>query len=236
MISTIPLDQLLLLTTNLLNHPDSTLPSLASQFLHSSSHIIGIGLAGLTPPHLSTKCWLYFPEPSTPFYRCTIFSNYSKYNVPCNKEGEPEEMWSIMVEVSESAMKPVDEQTIVEEVVRGLIHTKLITLDDIILSRYHRRLEYGYPTPFLGRDSLITPINSAYESVGIYSRGRFGSWLYEVSNQDHSLMIGVEAVDRIVLNAEEVTINYPAVVNANKKGNNGRKPSIKGTVLERKEE
>ncbi|HEV8292939.1 MAG TPA: hypothetical protein VGP94_13485, partial [Tepidisphaeraceae bacterium] len=44
------------------------------------------------------------------------------------------------------------------------------------------------------------------EQHGIYSRGRFGMWKYEVSNTDHSLMQGVELINRLFLDEPETTI------------------------------
>jgi hypothetical protein len=44
------------------------------------------------------------------------------------------------------------------------------------------------------------------EQHGIYSRGRFGMWKYEVSNTDHTLMQGVELVNRLLLGEAEQTI------------------------------
>jgi hypothetical protein len=44
------------------------------------------------------------------------------------------------------------------------------------------------------------------EQSSILSRGRFGAWRYEVSNQDHSSLQGVEAVDRILLGITETTV------------------------------
>jgi len=46
-------------------------------------------------------------------------------------------------------------------------------------------------------------IQSYLESKEIYSRGRFGSWKYEIGNQDHALMQGKEVVDRWLDGAEE---------------------------------
>ena len=76
-----------------------------------------------------------------------------------------------------------------------------------MVSRWHRRLEHGYPTPWLGRDEVLAEAEHALHAAGIYSRGRFGAWKYEVSNQDHSLMQGVEAVDHILSGEPERTFN-----------------------------
>jgi hypothetical protein len=39
---------------------------------------------------------------------------------------------------------------------------------------------------------------------------------YEVGNQDHSLMLGVEAADNIMFGTKELTLNHPDIVNASK--------------------
>jgi protoporphyrinogen oxidase len=197
LISTMPLD---LLVGMLTDRPD--LAARRTEFVHSSSHIVGLGIDGPTPPDLATKCWMYFPESTAPFYRATVFSNYSPHNVP-----RPGAQWSLMAEVSESPKKPVDVHTVVEDTIRGFIRSGLLTEDHTLLSRWHRRLEHGYPTPWLGRDTVLEPVNQALEDVGIYSRGRFGAWKYEVSNQDHSLMQGVEAVERILHGSHEHTFH-----------------------------
>ena len=86
--------------------------------------------------------------------------------------------------------------------------------DSEIVSTYHRTFTPGYPTPSLERDeALHEMLPVLLERFQILSRGRFGSWKYEVGNQDHSFMLGVEAVDRALFGAPEMTLDSPDFVN-----------------------
>lgn len=173
---------------------------------------------------------MYFPEGNCPFYRATIFSNYSPYNQPDasvklptlylangtkaeSSEAKNGPYWSIMLEVSESSMKPVDRENLLKDCIQGLINTEMIKEEDEIVSTYHRCFHHGYPTPSLEREGVLTQLLPKLLDMDIYSRGRFGSWRYEVGNQDHSFMLGVEAVDNIHSGAVELTLNYPDFVN-----------------------
>jgi hypothetical protein len=118
-----------------------------------------------------------------------------------------------MLEVSESSMKPVDAPNLLKDCIQGLVNTEMIRPTDEIVSTYHRRFDHGYPTPSLERDGALKQILPRLEAKDIYSRGRFGSWKYEVGNQDHSFMLGVEAADHIINGAIELTLNYPDFVN-----------------------
>ena len=165
-------------------------------------------------------------EDDCPFYRCTVFSHYAKKNAPAAdallptlRLGDPAlpvpadkaapcagPYWSLMFEVSENKdHKPVNLLTIVEETIQGAINTQMIKSTDEIVSIYYRRLEHGYPTPSLDRDNVLAEALPMLKKKGIWSRGRFGSYKYEVANQDHSCLIGVEAVDNMLMGTKEVS-------------------------------
>lgn len=131
------------------------------------------------------------------------------------KDSTPTEgpYWSIMLEVSQSTKKPVDEENLLRDCIQGLVNTEMLKPTDEVVSTYHRKFDHGYPTPALERDGALKKILPYLQEKGIYSRGRFGSWKYEVGNQDHSFMLGVEAVDAIVSGSVELTLNYPDFVN-----------------------
>ena len=82
------------------------------------------------------------------------------------------------------------------------------------LSRNTQTTKKGYPTPTLGRDAALAEALPWLRRHSIWSRGRFGSFKYEVANQDHSVMLGVEAADNMLFGAAEVTLHHPDAVNA----------------------
>ena len=205
LLSTIPLNHLIRIA------PGIVKPEVADAFVYSSTHIVGVGLSGQAPEHLRTKCWIYFPESNSPYYRVTVFSHYSPNNCP-----HPGEEWSLMTETSESPLKPVEEGRIVEETLRALREDGFLPEGENPKSVAYRRVTQGYPTPWLGRDAVVDPALRAFEERNIYSRGRFGAWKYEVANQDHCFAQGYECVERLVSQGaqeHEPTLHRPAWVN-----------------------
>lgn len=204
LVSTLPLDELIRLSGQA--HLE---PIAREGLLHSSSNIFGLGLRGKPREELATKCWMYFPEDNCPFYRVTVFSNYSPANVP-----DISRHWSLMAEVSESPDKPVNHATLLEDVIEGALATRLIQSRDDVISTWSYRAGHGYPTPGLHRDRALAEIVPAFEAHDVYSRGRFGAWKYEVSNQDHSFMQGVEVIERLVNGRPEITVADPNHANS----------------------
>jgi protoporphyrinogen oxidase len=183
----------------------------AGRLVYSGTNIIGVGLHGQPPEHLRTKCWMYFPENNSPYYRVTVFSNYSPNNVP-----RPGEQWSLMTETAESPMLPVRHDSLEEETLLAMEEDGLISDRNAICNVARFRLPQGYPTPFLGRDAVVDPMLRAFEAKDIYSRGRFGAWKYEVANQDHSFAQGYECAERVTQGGGpdlEPTLHTPSVVN-----------------------
>jgi hypothetical protein len=176
----------------------------ASKLRHSGSYIVGVGVRQPSP---SKKCWMYFPEKNSPFYRLTYLSNYSPEVVP-----DASTHYSLLAEISKSEFKPVDGETVVEETLRGMINTKMLSesdLDDVVDTHVIER-EYTYPIPSLERDRVLATVHPWLESQEIYSRGRFGAWRYEVGNMDHSVAQGVEWVNRIVKGEKKEELTYLA--------------------------
>lgn len=199
LISTLPLD----LLGKMLRPADSQLIEAANLLRHNNLLVLGIGLKKKLN---TTKCWVYFPSPDIPFYRATFFSNYSPFNVP---NGDVERYSSVMCEASYPAGTSVNYEEMMEGTIGGLIREGLLEPGDrnLVVSRYIRDVHYSYPIPTLDRDTALNIMLPSLLRRGIYSRGRFGAWKYEVGNMDHSVMMGVEAVNHILRSEPERVIH-----------------------------
>jgi len=195
LINTTPLDQFVMKIT--LGH-DSLIDA-AKSLKHNGVFSVGIGIRKPSP---SDKCWVYFPEDNCGFYRVTYFSNYSPNNVPNSAE-----YYSLMCETSYSEHKPEDRGRIIENTIEGLVNTGLISQADkaLIETQHLLTADFAYPVPTLERDKALSIIQPYLENMGIYSRGRFGAWKYEIGNMDHSIMQGVELANRLLLGEPERT-------------------------------
>lgn len=203
LISTVPIDVL----TRLLRWDAGIQAS--AKLVHTKTDVIGIGLNGQPPDSLRDKCWIYFSAPEIPFYRVTLLSNLSPETTP-----DPGRTWSLMVE---TAHRPADRKTadtVVSRVLRALKEVELIPTQSQLRSVWHRRLSHGYPVPSLNRDALLDQLLPELQHRGIWSRGRFGAWKYEISNQDHSFMQGMESVENILDGKPELTLQSPNLVNS----------------------
>jgi UDP-galactopyranose mutase len=184
LLSTMPLNHLV----ERMEHVPDAVRHAAGRLESSGTHVVGIGL---NRPALSSKNWIYFPEPDVPFYRVTYLSNYSDLITP-----EPDQT-VFLTETSFSRHKPEDPATIVQRVIDGLVSVGLMEERDrdLIVSTWHHAPSMTYPVPTLARDEALGTVQPWLREQGISSRGRFGAWLYEVGNMDHSFMQGVDAVN-----------------------------------------
>ena len=195
LISTVPLD----LLTQMLRPAQKEVLEAAQLLEHNNLLVLGLGLEKKIE---TNKCWIYFTDTEMPCYRATYFSHYSSFNVP---NGDTERYSSLMCEVSIPNGESVEPESVLDQVIAGLIRAKILEESDErrIISRYHRFVGYSYPIPTLGRDRALAVLQPALLSQNIYSRGRFGAWRYEIGNMDHSVMMGVEAVGHAVSGEKE---------------------------------
>jgi protoporphyrinogen oxidase len=199
LISTAPLD----LLVQMMKPADSRLREAVELLEHNNLFILGVGLER---PIETGKCWIYFADANMPCYRATYFSKYSPFNVP---NGDTSRYSSLMCEASIPNGNLVDADAIWKQALAGLIRAGILEERDKerIVSRYERFVSYSYPIPTLERDKALQVIQPALLAEGIYSRGRFGAWRYEIGNMDHSVMMGVEAVGHAVAGEKETVFH-----------------------------
>jgi protoporphyrinogen oxidase len=188
LISSAPLD---LLLEMIVDRPDLT--QHGSRLRRSSCALIGFGMRGQAPKWLHSVHGLHVPQVDVPFWRLSFPKNMSPGNVPGDR------YWSVLCEVSAAAeLGAPDLDLLARQTKAGLIRLRILPQASQVVSRWATWLKHGYPVPFLGRTKVLAQLLPELKAMGILSRGRFGAWLYEASNQDHAFFQGVEAADCVL--------------------------------------
>ena len=198
-LSTAPLD---LLIGEIITKAPDKIKEAAGWLEHSGVYAAGVGTSS---PREDDTCWMYFPEEDSPFYWVTNLHNYSPNIAPAGSGKR-----ALLAEVSFSKHKKEERAGLKERILAGLGNTALLEAEAVThTSFWNIEVEYGYPTPTPKRDRALALIQPWLQENGIYSRGRFGGWRYEVGNMDHSVMQGVEWADLVVSGQPETTYKIP---------------------------
>ena len=80
----------------------------------------------------------------------------------------------------------------------GLVATGLLDESVPIASVHTIDVDYAYPIPTRERDRALAVIQPWLAAHDIHSRGRFGSWRYEIGNMDHAVKMGIDAARLVV--------------------------------------
>jgi protoporphyrinogen oxidase len=193
LISTMPLDRLV---ASVSDCPDR-LRTAAAALRHNGVYMVGVGYQA---SRADEKSWMYFPAAEVPFYRVTNFAKYAAANVP---DADTTRYCSFMTETAYSEDRPVARSGLEERVEAALRGAGVVAGRPDVASVHVERIEYAYPIPTLGRDPALRTIQPWLMERQIFSRGRFGSWRYEIGNMDHAVKMGVDAARKLLVGEEE---------------------------------
>jgi protoporphyrinogen oxidase len=197
LVSTAALDQLIAATADAPAH----IGSAAGRLRHNGVYMVGVGYE---TPLADTKSWMYFPQNHAPFYRATNFAKYSPDNVPDADVGR---YCAYMTETAYSPEKPEPRDGLEDRVEEGLRASHVVPGRPPVVSIHVEDIPYAYPVPTLERDASLAVIQPWLEERDVFSRGRFGSWRYEIGNMDHAVKMGIDVARRLILGHPEALVS-----------------------------
>ncbi|HET9073952.1 MAG TPA: FAD-dependent oxidoreductase [Solirubrobacteraceae bacterium] len=200
-VSTMPLDRLVASITDV----PPEIAAAADLLVHNSVVMVGVGLA---QPLRDPRSWMYFPEPEVPFYRVTNFAKYAAAHVP---GADTSRYSAFMTESASSETHPLERAGLAERVIAGLRTVGLAAPGAEVVSVHVEEIPYAYPVPTLGRDGALARLEPWLAARDVFSRGRFGTWRYELGNMDHAVKMGIDVARRIVRDEPELALAAGAV-------------------------
>jgi protoporphyrinogen oxidase len=164
LLSSLPLDELL---QHLESCPDE-IKNLQSSLRYVS--VININL-GVDREGISNHHWLYFPEPSYPFYRVCFLSNLSPHMAPKGAS-------TLSVEISYLPSAPPSLKDVRDQTMAALVSCGILRAEDKILAEKTILIKHAYVIYDRFRSRHLPRIMEFLRSNQIYPLGRYGRWEY----------------------------------------------------------
>ena len=164
LISTMPLPELLTMTTGLPGDPARA----AAPLRHSS--VLGV-CVGLDRPPLIRDHWVYFPEDDLPFYRVGFPTNFSEAVAPpgCG---------SLYAETAFRPGEAPDPDRVAGEVLEVLKTAGILDRETRVTARVDIPIPWAYVFHDRYRARNLPSLHDALGKAGIRSVGRYGAWEY----------------------------------------------------------
>jgi protoporphyrinogen oxidase len=181
LVSTLPLDRLLAMTTGL----PAALPAAGRKLraVRVLNISLGIDRAGVSDAH-----WIYFPEPEYSFYRVGFPSNLGSTMAPKGTS-------SLWAERSLLRDETYDENAVVDQTVADLKRAGLLRAGDRVIYRKVGVLDPAYVIFDQFRARNLPAILETLRGAGIHSAGRFGAWEY--SSMEGAIKAGIDLAERL---------------------------------------
>jgi UDP-galactopyranose mutase len=144
---------------------------------------LGVGREGISDYH-----WIYFPEPSYPFYRVCFLSNLSPHMTPKGTS-------SLSVEISYLPSRPPSLKKVREQTLAALVASGILRKDDRILAEKTIFIKHAYVIYDRLRQQHLPRIIQFLRSKQIYPLGRYGLWEY--TTMEEAILQGRETAEML---------------------------------------
>ena len=145
---------------------------------------LGIDRADVLPYH-----WVYFPEKDKPFYRIGCTSNFSPSVAPPNTS-------SLYIEISLRPDEKKDIYTLLQQTTKALKDANILYDNDRIIAQHPVLIPYAYVVYNRARKKAVERIQRYLKSRGVFSFGRYGSWIY--SSMEDAVLEGKQNAELIL--------------------------------------
>jgi protoporphyrinogen oxidase len=149
--------------------------------------IININL-GVGRELISDYHWVYFPDPSYPFYRVGFLTNLSPHMAPKGTS-------ALSVEISHVSAVPSSLEKVREQTLDALILSGILRSEDKIFAEKTISIKHAYVIYDRFRNEHLPRIIQFLHSKQIYPLGRYGRWEY--STMEDAILQGKEAAEAL---------------------------------------